>query len=351
MRLLLFLTILIGLASPAGATSLDDPDSMSSDAGLRWIKEYRTKPDPQSVPRLYKTLSERGTFISPESSGVYTGFLAGVIGSNPRTAKSLITKMLPMTFEDQWILIRAVAYSGHPRWEELMLYLIDEFPDRLLLIEHYLNGTLPTLENVPLEPKRATTMEKVRRIFKRETYVGGGEEKDEPITFATHPELIDIHWGIYFATGESEPIARIVELLPWAKERDDVDKLTAGGMAKFTLAANASRDVETLRLLKGISHDQPKKVRRVLEDVIEAAETADAGRIRKDALAVVSELRLKGPGSKREIALWGKVGQTALSLGCLGAAVTGQVEFGLPCVLGGALSSAALNYLASPEDG
>jgi hypothetical protein len=232
-----------------------------------------------------------------------------------------------------------------------MLYLIDEFPDRLLLIEHYLNGTLPTLENVPLEPKRATTMEKVRRIFKRETYVGGGEEKDEPITFATHPELIDIHWGIYFATGESEPIARIVELLPWAKERDDVDKLTAGGMAKFTLAANASRDVETLRLLKGISHDQPKKVRRVLEDVIEAAETADAGRIRKDALAVVSELRLKGPGSKREIALWGKVGQTALSLGCLGAAVTGQVEFGLPCVLGGALSSAALNYLASPEDG
>jgi hypothetical protein len=196
-------------------------------------------------------------------------------------------------------------------------------------------------------------MDKVRSIFKRETYVGGDDEEqeEEPITFATHPELIDIHWGVYFATGEPEPIERIVTLLPWAKDRDDIDRLTAGGMAKFTLAANASRDVETLRLLKGMSHDQPKKVRRVLEDVIEAAETADAGRIRKDALEVVSELRLKGPGSKREVAWWGKVGQTALSLGCLGAAVTGQVEFGIPCVLGGALSGAALNYLVSPEDG
>ena len=33
----------------------------------------------------------------------------------------------------------------------------------------------------------------------------------------------------------------------------------------------------------------------------------------------------------------------------IGAAVTGQVEFGVPCVVGGALSSAALKYLASPD--
>jgi len=31
-------------------------------------------------------------------------------------------------------------------------------------------------------------------------------------------------------------------------------------------------------------------------------------------------------------------------LGCIGAAALGQVEFGLPCVLGGALSSGLLYY-------
>jgi hypothetical protein len=345
--------ILIALTGATSAANLTTPNSMSTEGGLRWMKDYRENPDPQSVAGLYKSLSERGAFVEPESSGIYIGFLAGVIGSDPDldAAQSLIAGMLPLPFADQWIIIRAVAYSGHPRWEELMLYLIDELPDRLLLIEYYLDGTLPPLTEVPLEPKRATTMEKFRRIFKRETYVGGGEEKEEPVTFASNPELIDIHWGIYYATGKSTSIVRIIKLLPWTKERDDVDKLTAGGMAKFTLAANASRDVHLLRMLKGLSHEQPEKVYPILMEVIEAAETADASRIRKDALEVVAELRLKGPGSKRDIASWGQIGQTALSLGCLGAAVTGQVEFGIPCVVGGALSSAALRYLASPEGG
>jgi hypothetical protein len=92
-------------------------------------------------------------------------------------------------------------------------------------------------------------------------------------------------------------------------------------------------------------------VRPILREVADAAETADTGRIRKAAVAMIEDLRTKGPGSKREMAWWGQVGQTALSLGCIGAAVTGQVEFGVPCVVGGALSSAALKYLTSPDPG
>jgi hypothetical protein len=38
------------------------------------------------------------------------------------------------------------------------------------------------------------------------------------------------------------------------------------------------------------------------------------------------------------------IGQGALALGCIAAAATGQVEFGIPCVVGGAASSAALGY-------
>ncbi len=33
-----------------------------------------------------------------------------------------------------------------------------------------------------------------------------------------------------------------------------------------------------------------------------------------------------------------------MALGCVAAAATGQVEVGVPCVVGGALGSAALNY-------
>jgi hypothetical protein len=41
--------------------------------------------------------------------------------------------------------------------------------------------------------------------------------------------------------------------------------------------------------------------------------------------------------------MWGKISQAVISLGCMAAAATDQVALGLPCVIGGAASSAALN--------
>lgn len=343
------LIILIGTSRSAWAASLAEANANSPEVGLRWIKDYRNNPDPKQVPDLIKTLSERGIFADPETSGVYLGFLAGVLHTSARNAKSLAAKTLPLSFADQWFLIRAIAYSGLTDWTKVMLEVSPRMPNRQLLIGYYLTGKLTTIEEIPLEPEQATAYEQMTRIFERETYFGEKEDNRPEMTFATHPELIDIHWGIYYATGEDEPIERIVRLLPWSKERDSVEKLTIGGMAKFTLATNASRDAKLLRALKRISTRQGEAVLRVLMEVIIAAETVDTGRIKQEALAAIEELRRKGPGSKRDIAWWGKVGQVTLSVGCLTAAATGQAEFGLPCVIGGAVSSAALKYFASPE--
>jgi hypothetical protein len=42
---------------------------------------------------------------------------------------------------------------------------------------------------------------------------------------------------------------------------------------------------------------------------------------------------------------WGQVGEGALSMGCIVAAATGQIELGIPCVVGGAAYSAGLQYM------
>ncbi len=348
-RVIAFIILSTALLVPAqAATSIAEANASSTEAGLRMIKDYREKPDPRSVPQLIRALSEHGAFKDPETSGVYLGFYAGVLSTNPRTAKSLLAKTLPLPFEDQWFIVRAVAYSGLPNWRALMLFLVEKMPERHVMIEMYLNGKLPTLDKVKLEQERESTWDKMKRVFDRETYTGKGKKKPPQLTFASNPELIDTNWGLYFATARDAPVEHIVRLLPWSKERDNVQKLTIGGMAKFTLAANAARDANLLRTLKRLSMKQPKDVEPILGEVIIAAETADTGRIRKEALASVDQLQKKGPGSNRELAWWGQVGETTLSLGCLGAAVAGQAEFGIPCVVGGALSTAALRYLASP---
>ncbi len=115
-------------------------------------------------------------------------------------------------------------------------------------------------------------------------------------------------------------------------------------MAKYTLATNAARDTELLDMLKRARKNEPKGVAPALDEIIEAAETMQTTRLRKDALASIEELRRKGPGYKRDVSTWGQIGQGALALGCIVAATTGHIELGLPCVIGGAASSAALSF-------
>ena len=133
-------------------------------------------------------------------------------------------------------------------------------------------------------------------------------------------------------------------MLPWSKDNDNVERLTLGSMAKYTLAANATRDAELLAMLKRAQRVQPKPVAAILNEVIEAAETVETARLRQEALASIYDLQRKGPGTIATPRLWGQVGQGALALGCIAAAATGQIELGLPCVIAGGVSSARSSY-------
>jgi hypothetical protein len=262
-----------------------------------------------------------------------------VIAANPDRADDLIAKMFPLSSEHHWAIVRAIAFSGRADWRTLMQRVADRMPDRRVMMDRYLSGKLPRLDEAPIE-KDETWGEKMRAQFTLAKYFS------KPATdksLALTPDLLDTLWGYYFATGDRRPLARIVLMLRWSKERDAIEKLTLGSMAKYTLALNASRNGDLLAALKqAAARDQPDAVKPVLTEVIDAAETVDTGRLRNEALAAIDELRRKGPGYRRDISLWGQVGEGALALGCIAAAVSGQVEFGLPCVIGGAATSAAL---------
>jgi len=344
MRILTAILAVTGMltASLAQAAPTRSPGS-TPETILAWMNIYHQKPDPFAVPVAVKALSEAGALREPESAGVYVGFLAGVLGANPDKAPQLLDKMLPLPGEDQWFVVRAVAYSGLPNWKMLLQRFADRVPSRRAMIEKYVSGGLPTL--FELAPhKDPTAMEKLQRLFSRE------KRREGLRTWAldASPELLDTFWGYYFATRGYGPIARIVGLLPWSKDKDSDDKLVLGAMAKFTLARNASRDDLLLKMLKRVAKHQDKETAPILKEVIEAADIADTGRIRKEAMASLENLKRYGPGSRRELATWGKIGEGAIGLGCVAAAVTGQVALGLPCVLGGAATSAAVRYLATP---
>ena len=50
---------------------------------LRWINGYRLKPEPKRLPAAVKAMAAFGVTKDMDQAGVYIGFTAGVIGSNP----------------------------------------------------------------------------------------------------------------------------------------------------------------------------------------------------------------------------------------------------------------------------
>ena len=66
-----------------------------------------------------------------------------------------------------------------------------------------------------------------------------------------------------------------------------------------------------------------------------------------DIQFLADKLKTKGPGYQRDLKIWGYVGQGAIGITCVVLATISLSAAGLPCVIGGAAISAALNYWAA----
>lgn len=310
----------------------------AADRVLAWMKSYRTKPERKLLPEAVKALGESGAFQEPDAAGVFVGFMAGVLASNPDHAEKLVNKMLAVTSpEDNWAVVRAVAYSGLPEWREVMINIPRKAPNRQTMVDAYLSGKLPTLDHFVVK-EHPSVWARMGATFKR--------NDEQKLELEPSPAVMDTFWGYYYATGSLMPLSHIVALLPWASDLNDPARLTLGSTAKYSLAHNSARDNELLLALKESRAHQPNEVAPHLDEVIFAAETAEIGKLKTDAAAALNELRMKGPAYKRKISWWGKLGEGAISLGCVTAAVTGQVQLGIPCVIGGATYSGVLRYLS-----
>ena len=292
------------------------PEFEKSEQLLGWINAYRENPEPKRLPQAVAAMSRLGLLRDMEGAGLYVGFAAGVLGSNPALAEELVTRMFPRPPEEQGLIIKAIAYSGLEDWRGLLAKFVERMPARRKQIDTLLYVKPETLETVALE---------------------------------TGPAPIDALWGFHFATGSYQPVERIVSALAWAGDKSDAEKLTIGSMAKWTLASNAMRDKALLDWLREAGAGKSKEVAKELREVVVAAESFEVSRLRRDALAAIEDARRRAPAAKPS-AWTTAVGAapTVIGLACVAASVAGQVALGIPCVVSGALSSAVAKHWGQP---
>ena len=300
----------------------------SADRLMDWISNYRKHKNPSRVPAAVHAMREYGLFGDEEKAWFCTGFIAGVLGSNPKDGPGMIPRMFPMPDKEQAVIIRAIVYSGRPDWRELLEKNAQRMPLRRPLIDDFLNGKRPTLMELPLDH--------------------GGS----PGIYAL--------WGYYVATGQHEPVVRIMDALRWSKNKSDsgfsfrkifkgwgsdpsaVDKITTGGTAKWTLASYAERDRDLINLYRAEYERQPEEIAKPLKDVIEAAEIFESEKIRKDQFGAIDDAQRAQLSNEAGMSKGATAGSIAIATGCVAASALGQAYIALPCVLGGALYTGAV---------
>ena len=102
MRYVALVAAAIVLAQPAWAEKPPEIDPRAS-LGLvqQWIYNYRAKPDYAHVPAAVRVLFHTQTFKEPENAGIYLGFIAGAIGSNPAKARRKFSRLRRMVSHER----------------------------------------------------------------------------------------------------------------------------------------------------------------------------------------------------------------------------------------------------------
>lgn len=295
-----------------------------------WVYNYHAHPTPWRVPAAVRAMRELGLFTDEEKGAFCTGFIAGVLGSNPKDGSALVGKMLPMPDKDQAVLIRAIAFSGRPDWRELLTKYKDRMPLRQPLIDSYLSGKAKTLMEIDL---------------------------------SDGPSVVYTLWGYYVATGQYEPVVRIMQALRWSKNKNDgnfslkkifsnwrndpsaVDKISTGATAKWTLASYAERNRDLLSLYRAEYEHQPKEIAQPLRDVIVAAEAFESEKIRKDQFGAIEDAQKLKATNEAGMSKAATAGSIAIATGCVAASALGQIYIAVPCVIGGALYTGAMKLM------
>jgi hypothetical protein len=303
MRYAVFLAATLLLIQPAHAAATPEIDPRTSLSVVQqWIYNYRAKPDYVHVPAAVRVMFHAQSFKEPENSGIYLGFIAGAIGSNPAKAEQLVNSFFPVQPEDEWVIIRAIAYSGLPDWRNLLRKVATKMPGRKVMIDSYLSGSLPTLTSIPLEDTKPGMLDKLRGVFTKNPFAKDDKKVRMAMTFASNQDLLDTLWGYYFATGSHIPILRIMQMLPWSKSRDTIDKLTVGSMARYTLASYAVRDAGLREFLRSDQGAARRGARSRRHRATRRGPQGCACRRRRaqgQGLGFEAQPRLLGPGRRR----------------------------------------------------
>jgi hypothetical protein len=218
---------------------------------------YYRNPQPEAVGDMLAALDRDPAFRQNRSAAMPTaGFLAGVFMAHPERVAEWASRSAELGAE-----IRRTVWFA--------LWLADTAATRQYLRQRQ-------------EAAAGADREYLAKLTQRWP---GSLAKLRP----THPGQVDMLWGAFFSSGDGDYVRGIVSILPLLEDRENALRFAMGAAAKWSLKSNGRRHPRVLEVCRAEAAAAKGAMRRILDEIVEDAETGSAEDDTDDDVRVLKE--------------------------------------------------------------
>ncbi|MCU7933190.1 MAG: hypothetical protein KZQ90_20545 [Candidatus Thiodiazotropha sp. (ex Codakia rugifera)] len=227
-------TVFIILILFSGLVS-SETEFKSQEEFSQWLTYYYLDPEPKNIVQAVRYMSERGFLDNGKTYPPIFGFLAGVFKENPSNVNSRVNNLSSLKDSSYGVVVLGLWYANLPNSKERVYAILEKRPLLREQFNYLYQGSPMGILQIPLEQG---------------------------------PWVLDALWGNFMATGNAEPVARIMEALPWLDVKGETHKLRVAGAARWSLTSNAEQHKKVMVICENEIKKQPPAVQDKLKTVI-----------------------------------------------------------------------------------
>lgn len=227
----------------------------------RWMTYYYLHPQPDLVVSAIQ-LADQNNLLEGDSIAPFQGFLSRVFESNPEQIPTWFGQLGNIKDSSKTVVLTAVWWSNTKEGKTLLDNIANSLPDKSKIEFH-------------------------KQIDKK------AEDLDK--LAIESPDVLDILWGAFSATGDEKYVRRLMTPLSWGeKDVKDLDRLMISSAASWSLASNLDQHPKVKEICQKACSESGSNLKPYLEKVF-----ADAQKAQLEAKAKAKKSSLTAENGNR----------------------------------------------------
>ncbi len=227
----------------------------------RWMTYYYLHPQPELVVAAIK-LADQNNLLEGDSVAPFQGFLSRVFERNPEQISVWFQDLGSIKDTSKTVVLTAVWWSNTAEGKTVLDNIANSMPEK-------------------------AKVEFRKQIDKK------AEDLDKMAIES--PDILDILWGAYSATGDEKYVKRLMTPLCWGeKDTKDLNRLMISSAASWSLTSNLEQHPKVKEICQKVRSDNENGLKPYMEKVF-----ADAQKAQLEAKAKAKKANLTAESGNR----------------------------------------------------